>query len=172
MPRRVQVAFLVVAFLGAVSASIPIAFVVMHRLRSVATALASSEPVISAPCLLAPPVVAVVAALVLPYTVDGNRSAYIGALAILHAVLVVPALVNRAVPCAPTAAPPGQRQRNTTQRFPLLALVYGALAGAAATQHAHNLARFATTSPGADGISFCWSLLAAGFANNCQASIR
>jgi hypothetical protein len=194
--RAHQLAFLVLAFLGAVSAAFPLAMAHVHALDSLqrrkragsgansgggrAAAAALAEPVVTFGRMVTPCALAVGSALVLPYTVHRARGVYVACLVCLHVVLLVPAALNPTAPLAPPLTAAATAASAPVPRSPWLAGVYAALAGAAVLQHWHALAAFAfaldgtTDAAGAKDGGFAaglGALLAAGWASKCQASI-
>jgi len=105
LPRPQQLAHLVLGFLGAISASFPLAFAVVHCLQreqqqqqQATDALPVEQhrrafsPAVKLRWLGAPAVAAVLSAMALPYTVYRRPGWYIAALSLLHVVLLLPAL--------------------------------------------------------------------------------
>jgi hypothetical protein len=176
--RKHQLSFLVLGFFGAISAAFPLAFATVHAQKQLQKmerkcadgAGRGKEPTASGWLLGLPAAVAVVSALLLPYTVQpSTRSAFVAALAALHVVLLLPALFN---PAADTAGSDGGQGKKLDR---LMVVMFGSIAGAAAMQHWHNLAQVAFGSPvdlafpSLNGtVASLRQLLAAGFSNSCQ----
>mmetsp|Transcript_52567 Transcript_52567/g.105326 ORF Transcript_52567/g.105326 Transcript_52567/m.105326 type:complete len:356 (-) Transcript_52567:53-1120(-) len=169
LSRAYQLAFIVLGFLGAISASFPLAFAfvnaLQHQKKLPNTKSASlsfhrapvAKPRINFTFLALPAALAIASAVALPYTVHkADRTPYITALAILHVILLVPTLCNKIV---------AVNSKSKGVQNGTLVIIYAAISGAAAVQHLHNLLQYASgESP--------WSELGgAGWANYCQASI-
>ena len=195
LSRYHQLCHLLLGFLGAISASFPIAFAVVYCLQRrqqeeahqqveesagvikkngsavSASPKASFVPAVNLTWLALPGILAILAAMLLPYSVHHSPKVYVTALALLHFVLMVPALGNRMPPrpvivrgraptfCAPhrDATPVrGDSAASLIARFDddqragnaKLSLLYAAFSGAAALQHFHNVAQYVLLPPG------------------------
>jgi len=179
--RTHQLAFLVVGFFGAISASFPIAFATVHAYRRDGTFLdhlrcrnfsvVKKQPAATAPStrwLVVPAIAAMISATMLPYTVKTANGIYIASLAVLHVVLILPALLSQ----SPVVGRVPAKSDLAVIWHSKTALIFACVAGAAALQHLHNLCQYmwpqavSHSNRAVEG-----SLLEAGWANACQASI-
>lgn len=199
--RTHQLAFLVVGFCGAISASFPLAFATLHayqrdgavldHLRCKSRAQASNETpatAASAWWLALPAVAALVSAVLLPYTVHSANGVYVASLATLHVVLLLPTLCNHGTIVEAASAMHDPAADRSSQAAGIqhakVALLFASVAGAAGLQHVHNLSQYtwplASSAAGSNvtGAAFASTnadagagLFASGWANACQASI-
>ena len=179
--RTHQLAFLVVGFFGAISASFPIAFATVHayrrddasldhlrcgnysKLRNQPATVASSTR-----WLVIPAIAATISAALLPYTVKSANGIYVASLAVLHVVLILPALLNQ----SPIVGRVPAKNDVVAIWHLKTALLFASVAGAAVLQHLHNLCQYVWPQALSHGDAATeGSLLAAGWANACQASI-
>ena len=108
LPRPQQAAHLVLGFLGAISASFPVAFAVVYHLQQQQQQqqqrVGAFSLAVDMRWLALPGAVAVISAAVLPYTVRHAPGIFLLALALLHFVLMIPTLFNRMPPAVKAAA--------------------------------------------------------------------
>jgi len=164
LSRTKQLAFLLLAFLGAVSASFPLAFsIIFSRRLHNPIDFHGETPAISITWLGIPSGIAILCSLLLPLTVHDSRLVYITALALLHFILIVPTLCNSTVKT---------KASNDLDKMKL-SLIYGIICGAVAIQHVHNISTYCLSHfLVEDGLSsFVVGLVQAGWSNSCQSSI-
>jgi hypothetical protein len=180
LSRTHQLAFLVLGFFGAISASFPLAFAFVNALQHCPQSQSAgwfhrsptAEPHPNLFFLAVPAALAIISALALPYTVHAaDRTLYVVALALLHVICLVPTLCNKVSLTTKTTSGGGQFPSSAavgSTGDAKLAVLFATISGAAAVQHAHNLLQYATAA----GTNPSWAhLLSAGWANDCQASI-
>jgi hypothetical protein len=161
LSKTKQISFLLLAFLGAVSASFPIAFAVIYCRQC--NIMKGRQPIISGLLMALPSGIALLSSMLLPLSVSTNRWVYVIALVLLHFILMVPALFNSTT----------KSNRVSSSDALKLALCYAAMGGAIGLQHFHNIANYALTQ-----LSFEEGILVSfgrfresGWSNNCQSSI-
>lgn len=178
-----QLSFLLLAFLGAVSASFPIAFAVIYSKQTLLLntdkkgkkddAARKLVPMISFKLLGLPCILALLSSMLLPLSVHlENRWTYVIALSLLHFILMVPTLFNQ----SKKEQKEEQKESGRISDALKLASIYAFVAGAIFIQHSHNISNYLiyefnqpiiTTSL----LSFLKQFISSGWSNYCQSSI-